>query len=208
MGQIERLQAYYELFNYGHALEILQSGFPDIWAELCSALPKLRIKSDWITEAGGRKTQIAETFDRLLFPLGWKEMRIDGDLIIHQHIRSGRTGADDIEHDFTYEGYIEGHNIDFVKGRVALDLEWNSKDQTFDRDLMAMRTYFDAGIIDVGIIITRSNELNDIFKRLGVIQKYGASTTHIGKLIYRLDSRRQGGCPILAVGIKSAIIER
>lgn len=33
----------------------------------------------------------------------------------------------------TREG--NGHNIDFLKGRVAFDLEWNSKDQTFDRDL-------------------------------------------------------------------------
>lgn len=33
------------------------------------------------------------------------------------------------------KGYIDGHNIDFVKGKVAFDLEWNSKDQTFDRDL-------------------------------------------------------------------------
>lgn len=39
--------------------------------------------------------------------------------------------------------YIDGHNIDFIKGRVAFDLEWNSKDQTFDRDLLAMRTYYD-----------------------------------------------------------------
>lgn len=31
-------------------------------------------------------------------------------------------------------------NIDFLKGRIAFDLEWNSKDQTFDRDLLAMRT--------------------------------------------------------------------
>lgn len=48
---------------------------------------------------------------------------------------------------------IDGHNIDFLKGKVAFDLEWNSKDQTFDRDLLAMRTYFDCGLIDVGVIV-------------------------------------------------------
>ena len=105
------------------------------------------------------------------------------------------------------EGYIDGHNIDFLKNRVAFDLEWNSKDQTFDRDLLAMRTYFDCGLIDVGIIVTRSEELNDIFKKENIIAKYGASTTWMGKLLSRLDSRRNGGCPILAVGIRKRCVE-
>ena len=96
---------------------------------------------------------------------------------------------------------------------MAFDLEWNSKDQTFDRDLLAMRTYFDCGLIDVGVIVTRSEELNDIFRTqtdergVGLMRKYGASTTWMGKLLYRLQSRRNGGCPILAVGIKKACIE-
>ncbi|MEI3085358.1 MAG: BglII/BstYI family type II restriction endonuclease [Oscillospiraceae bacterium] len=113
----------------------------------------------------------------------------------------------------TIEGYIDGHNIDFIKDKVAFDLEWNSKDQTFDRDLLAMRTYFDCGLIDVGIIVTRSQELNDIFREIKdsngktLISKYGASTTWMGKLEYRLKSRRNGGCPILAVGIKKVCVE-
>ena len=115
------------------------------------------------------------------------------------------------------EGYIDGHNIDFLKNRVAFDLEWNSKDQTFDRDLLAMRTYYDCDIISAGIIITRAAELNDVFKTVydydkkdkqwkPIMRKYGASTTWIGKLTYRLDSRRNGGCPILAVGMKKKCI--
>ena len=105
------------------------------------------------------------------------------------------------------EGFIDGHNIDFIKGKVAFDLEWNSKDQTFDRDLLAMRTYFDCGLIEAGIIITRAEELNDIFSQLGIKSKYGASTTWLGKLEYRLKSRRNGGCPILAVGIRKPCVE-
>ena len=109
-------------------------------------------------------------------------------------------------------GYIDGHNIDFVKNRVAFDLEWNSKDQTFDRDLLAMRTYYDCDMISAGIIVTRSEELNEIFRSTigndgkALIKKYGASTTWMGKLLPRLDSRRNGGCPILAVGIKKQCV--
>lgn len=76
-----------------------------------------------------------------------------------------------------------------------------------------MRTYFDCGLIDVGVIVTRSEELNDVFRTVfddsgaPLMRKYGASTTWIGKLLYRLNSRRNGGCPILAVGIKKARVE-
>jgi len=40
-----------------------------------------------------------------------------------------------------------------------------------------------------------------------LMKKYGASTTWMGKLEYRLKSRRNGGCPILAIGIKKSCIE-
>ena len=145
------------------------------------------------------------------------DIRISGDLIVKKYPRQtaqrrGRFANEPYEIE-TIEGYIDGHNIDFLKNRVAFDLEWNSKDQTFDRDLLAMRTYFDCGLIDVGVIVTRAEALNDIFKGekddsgQPLIKKYGASTTWMGKLRYRLDSRRNGGCPILAVGIGKECVE-
>ena len=63
---------------------------------------------------------------------------------------------------------------------------------------------------DITAIVKRNTtkeELNEIFKEMGVMAKYGASTTWIGKLKYRLDSRRNGGCPILAIGIKKGCVE-
>lgn len=105
------------------------------------------------------------------------------------------------------EDYMDGHKIDFVKHRVAFDLEWNSKDQTFDRDLYAFRAFHEAGIISAAVLLTRSAELNEVFKSLGVMHKYGASTTWMGKLLYRLKAGRHGGCPVLVLGIKPALIE-
>lgn len=69
-----------------------------------------------------------------------------------------------------------------------------------------MRTYYECDLISAGIIITRSESLNEVFKMYGVMPKYGASTTWMGKLLPRLDSRRHGGCPILAIGITPACI--
>ena len=201
----------FEYYDYGHALEILHESFPEEWKEIQEALRQLKLTTSDITKAGGNESPIPKKFDDVLYPLEWREIRISGDLLVKKYPRQtaqrrGRFANEPFETEMI-EGYIDGHNIDFLKNKVAFDLEWNSKDQTFDRDLLAMRTYFDCGLIDVGVIVTRSKDLNDIFKEMGIMAKYGASTTWIGKLLYRLDSRRNGGCPILAIGIKKGCVE-
>ena len=207
----DKLLGKFEFHNYGHALEILTQACPDEWNDLLNCFENLVLSVDDIKKAGGNESPIPKKFDDLLYPAGWREIRITGDLLVKMYPRQaaqrrGRFASEPFDQKLI-EGYIDGHNIDFIKNNVAFDLEWNSKDQTFDRDLLAMRTYFDCGLIDVGVIVTRSEELNDIFKSLGIMAKYGASTTWMGKLLYRLKSRRNGGCPILAVGIKKGCVE-
>ena len=210
----------FEFYSYNHALEIITQAFPAEWSEIVDCLRQLRITTDDLRESGGNETKIPKKFDDVLYPRGWREIRISGDLHIKFYPRQaeqrGRFSQEPFE-EKVITGYIDGHNIDFLKNRIAFDLEWNSKDQTFDRDLLAMRTYYDCDLVSAGIIITRSAELNDIFKTIydydgktrqwkPILRKYGASTTWMGKLTYRLDSRRNGGCPILAVGIRKPCI--
>ena len=210
----------FEFRNYNHALEIITQAFPEEWHEIEDCLRQLRITTDDLREAGGNETNIPKKFDDVLYPYGWREIRISGDLHIkffpRQAEQRGRLSSEPFE-ERVIPGYIDGHNIDFLKNRIAFDLEWNSKDQTFDRDLLAMRTYYDCDIVSAGIIITRSAELNEVFKTIydydarsrqwkPILRKYGASTTWMGKLTYRLDSRRNGGCPILAIGMRTPCI--
>lgn len=102
--------------------------------------------------------------------------------------------------------FLDGHKVDYIKNRVAFDLEWNSKDQTFDRDLYAARAFYECGLISAAVLLTRSGDLNGLFTELGISKKYGASTTWMGKLVYRLNAGRNGGCPVLAIGIKRSSI--
>ncbi len=207
-GLPEKLLNKYEFYDYGHAIEILSNTYAQEWDDLKTCLEMFNISKADIIASGGNKSSIPKVFDSILFPKGWKEVRITADLLIKKGERGSRSGSQGFKPDrteeITVDGYIDGHNIDFVKGKVAFDLEWNSKDQTFDRDLLAMRNYFDARIIDVGVIVTRSAELNEVFASLGeeIKKKYGASTTWMGKLEPRLLARRNGGCPILAIGIR------
>lgn len=195
----------FEFYNYLHALEILATSYPEEWKEIQEALRKFQITLDDIRAKGGNESMMPKKVDDVLYPYGWREIRISGDLIVKRYARKKNQRKFEEKPYETDEivGYIDGHNIDFLKNEVALDFEWNSKDQTYDRDLLAMRTYFDCGVITVGVIITRAENLNEVFSKLGkeVKMKYGASTTWMGKLTYRLDSRRNGGCPILAIGI-------
>jgi hypothetical protein len=93
------------------------------------------------------------------------------------------------------------HKVDCFKGRVAVELEWNNKDPFFDRDLNNFRLLFELRAIHVGVIITRSSELQAIFDRLGKGASYGASTTHHAKLWPKIEGGGGGGCPILTFAI-------
>jgi hypothetical protein len=193
------------------------------------------ISTERIRKAGGNESDIPKIFTAALGPRKWHETIIRGDLVVQltwrRQVGVTKTGKPKFETEsrqVTRQRYLDGHKIDFVKERVAFDMEWNSKDQTFDRDLYAFNAFFLSGIIDVGVLVTRGQSLNPVFRQLGqalkrdgkpeyktvsgkrlprmIHEKYGASTTWWGKLIYRLNAGRNGGCPVLAIGITPACI--
>ncbi len=194
------VSSLYEVYDYKHAAVILSKEFPVEFDELCHALLTFRINKTDITSQGGNESNIPKKFSDLLRPKGWIEKQLTAKLVVDN---------EEITHDT--------HKIDFLKNKVAFDLEWNSKDQTFDRDLYAFRAFFDYGKISLGVLVTRSDQLETYFSGLGAYtdkygtprtykDKYGASTTHIGKLLPRLNAGRNGGCPVLVFGITQMLI--
>jgi len=194
----------YEVHNYRHAAEVLATGCPEEFAELIGALSQFRITTADIRAKGGNESQIPKRLASLLRPLRWFETRIRGDLVvtIETHTDDGKETTETRLDDF-----MDGHKVDFVKNRVAFDLEWNSKDQTFDRDLYAFRAFHEADVISAAVLLTRSADLNEVFKKLEIMPKYGTSTTWMGKLLYRMKAGRNGGCPVLVLGITQKLIE-
>lgn len=190
----------YEFYNFNSALEILTQSHSSEFAEIVNTLERFEIRVEDILERGGNESKIPKKLSELLRPLGWAEVEISGDLIVR--LLEGKTRKV-VSREIVLREFISGHKIDYVKGDVAIDLEWNSKDQTFDRDLYAFRTFYECGVVTCGVIITRSESLNQVFSALGneIKNKYGASTTWMGKLIPRIHARRHGGCPLLVVGI-------
>jgi CRISPR-associated protein Csd2 len=207
----------YEVKSFRNAANLLVTAHKGEAAQLFDILNSFEIQMEDILKKGGNKSQVAKKLEAKLHPHGWNETRISGDLVVRTRGKALNTRTKSpkflkVEDISVLENFLDGHQIDFVKDRVAFDLEWNSKDQTFDRDLYAMRAFYECGIIDVGIILTRSTNLAsmfaDIASRLDAVKsfkdKYGASTTWMGKLDYRVNAGRAGGCPILALGFQEA----
>lgn len=217
-------QSFLDRFNvlsYRNAARILSSAAGSELTELIGSLMDFVISTPEMVAGGGNKSQIAKNMDALLNPKGWYETRIRADMLIEKietrpnplYGQKGEKKTTVSSNRFKILKVIDGHKIDFVKNRVAFDMEWNSKDQTFDRDLYAMRAFYEAGIIDAGVLLTRDASLAPMFKEIGdrvsingFKSKYGASTTWMGKLTYRLDAARNGGCPILAIGITPHVV--
>lgn len=209
---------YYEVLSYRNAAQILASSCPEDFKELTETLMNFSILPEDIISGGGNKSNIAKGVEELFHPLGWRETRVTADLLINRitYIDPSKRGDKAPKHieQYKIDSFVDGHKIDFVKNRIAFDMEWNSKDQTFDRDLYALRSFYDCNIISAGVLLTRSAELVPAFNELKKRSpkpmsqgKYGASTTWMGKLTYRIEAGRGGGCPILALGIKPSLIK-
>jgi hypothetical protein len=196
----KEIQWLYEIHDFKHAAAILSKEFPVEFMEICAALKRFRFSKSDIMAGGGNESHIPKIMSKILRPMGWNEKNLGAELNVFEFKgKSKKEFKSAISHGT--------HKVDFLKGRVAFDLEWNSKDQTFDRDLYAFRAFFDYDAISVGVLVTRSMELDHIFKQLRIDKKYGKSTTHMGKLLPRLQAGRNGGCPILVFGITPKLIK-
>lgn len=222
----------YEIYSYRNAAVILSESRAEEFAEVLQALREFSMTTQMIRTAGGNESEIPKLLSKTLRPLGWHETVVQGDLLVQllwrEQVRTTRGGKPVFERrsrEIKRAKFLDGHKIDYVKGKVAFDLEWNSKDQTFDRDLYAFSAFAQCGVIDAAVLVTRSEALNDVFRSVGpalkkdgtverkkngeerpTMEKYGASTTWMGKLLYRLNAGRNGGCPVLAIGIKPACV--
>lgn len=182
--KLKILEGGYEILEWRHASAILTTDFPDEWRDIAEALKEFRLHRSEIIEPGGAKSKIASRLDSKLLEKGWIEKSFDIKIKVDEKEMDSPT-----------------HKVDCYKNGIALEVEWNNKDPFFDRDLNNFRLLFELRAINCGIIITRCDELQDIFDELGRGKSYGNSTTHMSKLISRMEGGAGGGCPILVFGI-------
>lgn len=178
----------YEIHEWRHASAILVKDFPNEWDDIMAVLTDFKLQKSHIVVGGGNKSSVAEALDMQFFNRGWLETQFDTRIVVDLN-----------------EQHSPTHKVDEYKNHVAVEVEWNNKDPFFDRDLNNFRLLFDLRVISVGIIITRTDELQNIFNLLGRGSSYGMSTTHMSKLLPKIAGGGGGGCPILVFGIKPSL---
>ncbi|HVV78096.1 MAG TPA: BglII/BstYI family type II restriction endonuclease [Chthoniobacteraceae bacterium] len=177
----------FEVHEWRNGLAILSAAHSAEWKDVIAVLRGFTLLKSDILQPGGSKGLIASKLDSHFTKLGWVEKKFETKIVV-----------DSDEH------VTPTHKVDCYKNRVALEVEWNNKDPFFDRDLNNFRLLFELRAIDVGVIITRCTELQKIFNKLGRGPSFGNSTTHMAKLLPRLDGGSGGGCPVVVFGIREA----
>jgi len=182
------VHTHYEVHEWRHACAILSTDFPNELEDLIDVLVRFRLRKSWITVRGGGKSLVSNWIDRSLAEKGWVPKAFDTRILVDNRTMLSPT-----------------HEVDCFKNGIALEIEWNNKDTFYDRDLNNFRLLFDLRAISAGIIITRSDELQALFNKLGRGTSYGASTTHISKLLPRIEGGGGAGCPLLVFGIRRSL---
>lgn len=180
----------YEIHEWRNAAAVLRYAHPHEWDDLMAMLRAFQLPKSFIITAGGNKTKVASWVDEFLCQRGWVEMSFHTRIVVDEIARDSPT-----------------HKVDCFKNGVGLEVEWNNKDPFYDRDLNNFRLLFELRVIDVGIIFTRCDKLQLIFDELGRGSSYGMSTTHMSKLLPRIEGGGGGGCPILVFGISQKLYQ-
>ena len=214
----EDVRSRYFLRETRNATTILRATNPELFDELTTVLNKFEVISDDLLRAGGQESGLARRFNKELRSRGWREARVDTEIKLELCIMPYKSAGETRKTVTSTPVSNKGYKVDNFKGRVALDLEWNAKDGNLDRDISAYRALYDAGFIDVGIIVTRTQEdLHNFATRLRL--QHGMSeneakkmlatttTTNLEKLVPRMTRGDGGGCPLLAIAISSNTFE-
>jgi len=174
----------YECYEWGHACAIMAQDFPKEWEQMVDVLTRFRLYRNYITVKGGSKSHVSRWIDGELLKHEWVEKMFDTKITVDK-----------------VESPSPTHSVDCFKNRIALEIEWNNKDPFYDRDLNNFRLLHQLDVVSVGVIITRATHLQDIFVKLKRGKSFGNSTTHMEKLVPRIEGGSGGGCPLLVLGI-------
>lgn len=182
------IKKFYEVHQWRNAYAVLAGVHPQELADILAVLRAFRLRRSAIATGGGNKSLVARQIDQHFTGLGWVEKKFATSISVDDTVYESPT-----------------HSVDCYKNRVAIEVEWNNKDPFFDRDLNNFRLLFELRAIDVGVIITRCDELQRIFNGLGRGPSYGEPATHMRKLLPKVEGGGAGGCPLLVFGISAEL---
>ena len=204
------LKRYY-MREVRNATALLAATNPTEFEQVMAVLGGFVLTEGDVLNPGGNKSKVAQRLDGAFREFGWREgkhdMSVTSVLTVLPHRPAGERRPV-VRHSSVVSS--EGYKVDNVKSRVALDVEWNAKDGNLDRDLAAYRALYAAAIIDVAVIITRSQHSvrNRALRLEPETTKFNTTTTTtLEKLEPRLKRGDAGGCPVVAFAITASCMD-
>jgi Restriction endonuclease BglII len=182
----------YAFRNINYGMELLVHAFPDHCASLVRALENWTVSWPEIEAGGGNKSAVSRHFDEAFEGEGWAETALE--------LETRLAGVTTIARTHKIDLFKRGPNEELPG--VGIELEWNNKDEFFDRDLINFEAIHRARGLAVGVIMTRGPSLQ-VEMRVRGLKKFGARSTHWEKLMPRLELGRGGATPIVALGIEA-----
>ncbi|CAN5850396.1 hypothetical protein BH24CHL6_BH24CHL6_12170 [soil metagenome] len=197
------IRAKYDWVETRNAAAVLMAADADAFSEVLAVLEDFSLLATDITVPGKNKSVLASRLDLEFREKGWREAAYDTYNRSVLRIMPYKKVGEKEETELETLSVSQGYKIDNVKRRVAVDVEWNAKDGNLDRDVGAYRSFYDAGVIDGAVVITRNHaSIRALSIMLGRVEGFKTTTTtNIEKLHDRVARGDGGGCPILGVGI-------
>ncbi len=138
------LRKNYEIHEWRHASAVLRTDFPNEWQDIIAVLKGFRISKSHITVGGGKSRW--RSIDKAFTERGWRKRKFATQIRVDENVFDSPT-----------------HKVDCFKNGIGVEIEWNNKTEFYDRDLNNFRLLFDLRALNVGVIITRCDELQEVF---------------------------------------------
>ena len=222
----ESIRDRYAIVETRNAAATFKASHPDLFDEMVAVLDGFFIDVERIVRPGGNKHFISAELDEAFRVTGWREAKFEQKLVTDLVLNPYRPAGEKKKERRTSTSTYQGHQIDNVKGRVGLDVEWNPKDGNLDRDFSNLRALYDAGVLDLGVLVVRretgmrelwrdtielakelhaaefvSDEWDHRLRKTPANPLGTATTSNFEKLVPRIERGDGGGCPILAIAI-------
>jgi len=205
---------HWEFMETNSAAAVMKAVCPQEWADIVAVLSTYRLDPNSWLKAGGNRGDIAAQIDEQFAQRGWRETRLDLETKGILYFKNGEKAGE------LPPVYQEGYLVDNFKNRIVLDVEWNAKDGNLDRDLASYRSWYEAGVISAGVIITKERlSLLNLARRIWAeyqstldlsqhskipIDLTTSTVTAFDKAQLRVRRGVMGSCPVLIVGATEA----
>jgi hypothetical protein len=202
----------YEFDETRNAAAVLHAADPLVFDQVADTLRDFQLLTEDLVTAGGNQSKLAARLNGALRAKGFREAAVDTSIDLELRLMPYRPAGERAPITSVTTVRNTGYKVDGFVNRFALDVEWNAKDGNLDRDLAAYRAMYDFGLIDVGVMITRTHF--DLRRLAFQLRKFAGmdddtaagmlkttTTTNRFKLQPKLTRGDGGGCPILAVYI-------